>query len=445
MAEGRGDRRRADLATRLGPFRHPAYAIYWTGGLVSNMGTWLQTVAGSVFVYQLTRSTFAVGVFNFAGFIPILLFSVWGGALSDRYDRRSVVMVTHVVSGLVAGVLAVRTVAGSAGVVDVVATAFVINLLWALGKPSLVSLIPNIVPRTDLQDAVGLNSLQFIAGQIIGPTIAAITLATAGAGMAFSINALTYLGPIGAMLYLQRRDLGGRARRRSDASDGSAPSIGSFVRGNAWVPAMLVAVVTTAAAMEIQRTLAPGLVHEILGEPEASAGLLVAAQSVGSAIALLLFVPIRRRGWSRTAATGGFLSQGLGILIVAGASSLLVAGIGVSFIGFGFSLSFPVLTATLQEATPDRLRGRVMAFHQLAHLGNRPFTALIIGGAAAAVSIQAGVLVGLVLVPVGIAVTRIGWRALPLSALEAARAADATGPRGDGPGSPPPAVDATAG
>ena len=132
---------------------------------MSNLGTWLQAVAGSIFVYQLTGSSFAVGVFNFAGFVPILLFSVWGGQISDRLDRRGVVIVTHVAAMAIAAVLAGLTLVGVAGEIHLIVTVFLLNTLWAIGKPSLAALIPNIVPREDLQDAVGLNSLQFIGAR----------------------------------------------------------------------------------------------------------------------------------------------------------------------------------------------------------------------------------------------------------------------------------------
>jgi MFS family permease len=413
MANGERPPQRA-LGDRLGPFRHPAYAVYWTGGFVSNLGTWLQAVAGSIYVYQLTQSSFAVGVFNFAGFIPILLFSVWGGQLSDRFDRRTVVIWTHVVSFVAAAVLAVATVAGQANELLLIGIVFLLNTLWAIGKPSLVSLIPNIVPREDLQDAVGLNSLQFIGGQIVGPLLAAFVMATSGAGVAFTINAFTYLGPIVAMLYLVRVGMAGpgTAAARGERARAAAVSAVAFVRQHVWVPALLVGIVASAAAVEIQRTLAPALVSEVLHEPESAAGIIVAAQSVGSAIALFLFVPIRRRGWSRGAALAGYAFQGVGVTTVAFAPSLAVACIGVGFIGFGFSLCFPVLTAVLQEETPDALRGRVMSYHQMAHLGNRPFTALFVGSVAAAVGTQGGVLAGLVLAPIGILAVRTAWRAL---------------------------------
>lgn len=405
-----------DLVERLGPFRHPAYGLYWFGTFVSNLGTWLQAVAGSIFIYQLTSSSFAVGFYNFAGFAPLLLFSVWGGQISDRFDRRRIVVVTHALSLGAAALLAVLTLGGVAGEAHLIVIAFVLNTMWALGKPSLVSLIPNIVPREDLQDAVGLNSLAFVAGQIVGPIAAAAVMAFAGAGLAFLINALTYLGPISSMVYLYRLGLGGpgtAAARRAGGAEAASASVLAFVRGHVWVPALLVGVGTVAAVTEILRTLAPGLVAEVLLAPESAVGLLIAAQSTGAAVALLLFVPIRRRGWSRRAALAGYVFEGVGIVTLASTGSLAVACGGVALIGFGFSLCLPVLTAVLQEETPDSMRGRVMALHQMAHLGNRPFTALMAGGIAGALGPRAGVIAGLLLVPIGLIAVRAAWRALP--------------------------------
>ena len=105
----------APRRSRLGPFRNPAYRPYWFGVTINNMGTWLQAVAGSVFVYQLTGSSFDVGLANFMGFIPILLFSVHGGRLSDRLDRRRVVLATHLLSAASTGALAIAAFAGEIG------------------------------------------------------------------------------------------------------------------------------------------------------------------------------------------------------------------------------------------------------------------------------------------------------------------------------------------
>jgi MFS family permease len=408
--------RRTDSASsgRLGPFRHPAYAAYWAGISVSNVGSWLQTVAGSIFVYQLTSSAFAVGVFNFAGFLPILLFSVWGGQISDRFDRRQVVQATHLLSMLIAAILATLTIAGAANVVILMVAVFLLNVLWAFGKPALTSLVPNLVPVEEVQDAVGLTSLSFIAGQIVGPVLAAGIMATAGAGLAFLINALTYGGPVLAMVYIGRIGKGGRMEPAGRTRAAMAPveSAAAFMRGHGWVAALLVGIVVTAAAMDAQRTLAPPIVTDRFGLPASTAGLLVGAQSLGSALPLLFFVQLRKRGWSQRAALAGYLFQMAGLILTAVAASLYVAMLGVALIGFGFSLTFPILTAALQVATPDKLRGRVMSIHQMAHLGSRPMTALAAGAIAGLLGTQLGVLSWVALAPVGIVAARAAWRGL---------------------------------
>src|SRR2546430_2716630 len=117
----------SQVRSRLGPFAASAFAIYWSGGLVSNIGTWLQNVVGSVFVYERTGSALAVGLLNFATFAPMLLFSVFGGVISDRFDRRLVVVVTHLFSLAAASALAVLSVLGTLEPVHVVVTAFVLQ------------------------------------------------------------------------------------------------------------------------------------------------------------------------------------------------------------------------------------------------------------------------------------------------------------------------------
>jgi MFS family permease len=402
-------------AGRLGPFRHRPFAVYWAGGLLSNLGTWLQAVAGSIFVYQLTGSPLAVGVLNFAAFLPILLFSVAGGVISDRFDRRAVVISTHVLSLVLAAGLAAVTFAGSATEVHLIAVAFALNVAYAVAKPAIIAMLPSLVPRDELTDAVGLNTLQFILGQIAGPTLAALVMATAGAGWAFTINALTFLGPILSMVYLQRRGLGERRVSERTSAPGERPVAAEgfgYIRRHGWVLALLTGVVAVSAPLEVIRTLSPALVVEGLGEPESTAGLIVAAQSVGSALALAVFVPFRRRGLATRMAAAGLAIQAVGLMLTAIAGSLAVAAVAVGLVGFGFSLCFPVLTGTLQAEVPDEVRGRIMAVHQIAHLGNRPITALLAAGIATAVGAQPAVIAGIVLAPIGLLAVRRAWQQL---------------------------------
>jgi MFS family permease len=412
---------------RFGPFRNRSYVVYWLGVAISSLGTWVTAVAGSIYVYQLTGSTFAVGVFNFASFLPIVLFSVWGGQISDRHDRRMVTAVTHTLSLAISTVLAILTFVGAATELTLAFSMFLVNMLWALGKPSLLALVPNIVPRDDLKDAVALTSLGFMTGQVAGPLVAAAAIAVAGAWLAFAINALTYLAPVVAMVVIARMGLSGQEAPLDRTAQAPSRSAVTYVRHNVWAICLLAGVVVVSFAMELQRTLAPALATETLDIPEANAGLLLFAQSVGSAISFLLFVPIRRIGWSRRSAFIGLGLQGAGVVIGALATLLPVAMIGFFLIGLGFALTFPVLTAELQNATPDDLRGRIMSYHQIALLGHRPLTALLVGAVATAFGLVAGALIWLPALPIGLLAVRTAWRRLPESPTEA-RPARATGP-----------------
>jgi hypothetical protein len=219
------------------------------------------------------------------------------------------------------------------------------------------------------------------------------------------------------MLELRRRGLAAgsadRGRSASTAGGVSRRAAGAvaYVREHRWVVAVLFGVVACSAPLEVVRTLSPAIAQQ-LGEPESVAGLLIAAQSVGSAVALLAFVPLRRSGHARTLVSVGLGLEAVGLALTIVAPGLPVAWLAGNFLGFGFSLSFPVLTSTLQAEVPDAVRGRIMSFHQMFHLGNRPFAALAAGAAATIVTAQAAVAVGLALIPVGLVAARRAWRGL---------------------------------
>ena len=401
------------MQSRFGPFARLPFTVYWTGGLLSNVGTWLQAVAGSVFVFDRTGSPLAVGILNFATFAPVLLFSVTGGVLSDRLDRRVIVIATHVFSLLVSTVLAVLTFSGSVTELHVIVTAFLLQTSWAVAKPAMVSMLPALVPRALLHEAVGLNTLQFMVAQLVGPVLATVLLGASGFALAFSINAVTFLGPILAMAYLWGRGIGGRAPRVPRTAGAGQPlGILSYVRSQPWIASVLLGVIATSAILEIIRTTSPVLVSTHLGRPTSDTGLLVAAQSAGMVLGLLASVPLGRRGLARALAPVGLVLQLVGLFVVSGATDMVIAAVAVGLIGSGFSLCFPVLTSILQTEVPDAVRGRLMSIHQMAHLGNRPFAALAAGAISASFGVPIACLAGMALVPVGLVAVRSAWRGL---------------------------------
>jgi sugar phosphate permease len=184
------------------------------------------------------------------------------------------------------------------------------------------------------------------------------------------------------------------------------------VRSQPWIAFALLAIVMTSAVTEVIRTTAPVIVTERLGRPSSDAGLVIAAQSVGYVTGIFTLTALRRRDVARQIASFGLILEGCGLLIASVATEIAVAAVGIIAIGLGFALCLPVVTAALQAEVPDHIRGRLMSFHQIALLGNRPFTALAAGAIAASFGVPVACLVAVLLVPIGLLAVRAAWRNL---------------------------------
>jgi MFS family permease len=369
---------------RLGVFRHRDFSLYWSGGLLSNTGTWLQNVTAAVHIYLLTQSAMMVGVLSAVTFLPILLFGLWGGVASDRFDRRRIVIVTHIVSMVAMAILTWLAIAGLVTPLILLVNAFVVNTAWAFAKPALVTLLPSLVEREELVEATASNSLQYTLAQFVGPMLSAGILAVANPSVAYGLNTLTFLGPILAMLLIRSWKLV-PSSRSDEGKPWQALLAGlRYVRDQPVVGGMLLAVASSAALPEVVRTMSPIYAVEVLKSPEAAAGLLIGAQGFGAAIALFAMPALRRIGDSRLV-VAGVAAQALGMLILAIAPGLEIANAGSFVAGCGFAIVFTHLTAHLLEVPSDTMRGRVMALHTVANLGLRPITAVLVGWGATVV------------------------------------------------------------
>jgi MFS family permease len=363
--------------------RRRDFALYWWSGMVSGPGTWLHNVTASVLMLMMTGSPFMVGLVNFATFIPTLLFSLPAGSLGDRFDKRRVVTWSQAAALLVAVGLTVLSVRGLLTPWVLIGVCFLLGTAAAVSKPSMSALLPALVPRAAVARATALNVTQFQFGQIAGPALASLILIVASPTWAFGINAATFVAPIVAMRLIRVEEDGAAARR---GRGGSVFEGLRFIRRSAAMPAILLAVVLSNAAVEALRTLAPTLADE-LHRPEA-AGIVIMGYSVGAMLGLVTYGWIEGvlpRRWMLVTA---FTLQALGVTCVALAPSLPLTVIAAAPIGIGFSLSTPLLSAALQHLSPDDYRSRVMSAFSMAHLGLRPLFALAAGALATVLSTQ---------------------------------------------------------
>jgi MFS family permease len=376
----------ATVGTRWGVFANRDFRIYWSGGFVSNIGTWLQNVTASVLVLTLTHSPLMVGVLNFATFAPIFALSMFGGMLSDRFDRRRVIVYTQLFSLAVAAVITVLTGIGAMNAPILIALATLLGCSYALAKPALSALLPSLVERSEIANATAINTLQFNLGQVVGSALSALLLAVSTPTFAFGMNTLSFSGPILAMYLLRRsklRETKRRATLRGSGREGMALALGSPA-----ILALLIAVALSNASVEALRTLAPEIADKTLNLSPNAAGLIITSYSIGATSGLVLFGVLSKRIRPGPMLAIAFGLQAAGVAGVALSSSLLPAGILAAPIGLGFAMNIPLLTAGLQLLSPEEFRGRVMSMFSMIHLGLRPVFSLAAGAMATVLNLR---------------------------------------------------------
>ena len=198
--------------------RIPVFRRVWFASVASNGGTWLQAVAAGWLVWELTGSAVVVGALALAYRAPALLFSTWGGKIADRHDWRAVGIITFLVQALGALALAILFWTGHITVPVIFAATIVIGIGFAFGLPSVLALVPALVPVGRLQDAVALNAVGINVARMVGPMIGGVVLAFAGAAWCFLLNAVSFLTLVIALALIPRLNQGSRVPKRLRAA-----------------------------------------------------------------------------------------------------------------------------------------------------------------------------------------------------------------------------------
>lgn len=364
------------------PLRSRRFVAYWLAGIISNVGTWLQSVTAGVVIYQLTGSALMVGVLGFANFVRVFCLALPGGYLADRYGPRAVIIIAHALALVVGSTLTALAFMGRAGAPVLIATAALFGICYALAKPALSSMVPALVPKLILPKATAINTLQFTAGQIGGSLLSSVLLVTAGAPWAFAVNCLSFLGPILAMLVIG--PIGKSAKERRKALQDSEGGALRLARRTPPMITLLVTVALANAAVEGLRTVSPAFVSEGLRIDVTRSGLMIASNSVGSLIGLIIFGMVYARIGGFMMLLSAFAMTAVGAVVLGTTTHVPVAVLGAAVIGVGFSFTIPVLNSSLLLLSPDEYRGRVMSMFAMAHLGFRPVWSLAAGAVTSA-------------------------------------------------------------
>jgi MFS family permease len=345
------------LPAALAPLRHRSFAALWCAAFVSNIGTWMESLAVGILVTETTGRSGWAGLVAGAAFLPGFLLGPVGGALADRYPRRRLLVLTSLAQAGLAAVLSALAAAGtpSPGVVTLIA--FAAGCASALGFPAYQSMLPDLVPRDEVVGAVALSSAQWNLGRILGPALAALAIGTDRYALAFALNAVSFAGVI---VVVARLDLPRPSGQPQPIVAALRDGV-SFVRHDRVLRTVFgfMAVNSLLAAPFI--ALVPPMAIEVLDAGASGTATLVTAQGVGAVtMALSLGVLVKRFGSARVLEALMVLLP-LSLLAYAVSPRLVVAAPAIAVVGFFYVGCLSGITSTAQLRAPARIRGRVVA------------------------------------------------------------------------------------
>jgi MFS family permease len=374
---------RADVgpAAALRLIRHRNFGPYFVGNAASASGTWFQNLAAQLLVYRLTHSPFLLGVLNFGNFIPVLVLAPWAGSAADRCDRRRVVLVTQLGSTALSALLAVLAWTGDAPVWGVVVCALGLGIGSAFAAPASQALISDLVPRSELQSAVALNSMTYNLARAVGPALAALSVRHLGIPASFAINSGSYLLLVAGVLVVRTEP-----RRRASRAETRLRESLRLVREQPRLLAFLLIVTAVGFASDPVNTEAPAFARAF-GRPDTWSGVLIGVFGAGAVSAAFLLAG-RVAGSSRRMLVTLTL-LGVGIVGFALSHALWLAFVFLAVGGFGYLASNTSATSRLQLEVAEHQRGRIMALWSVAFLGLRPLASLADGGIAGAFGVRA--------------------------------------------------------
>jgi MFS family permease len=368
------------LALAVRALRHRNFQLFFTGQLISLVGTWMQTVAESWLVYRLTGSTLLLGTVGFASQIPVFIMAPIGGIVADRTNRHRVVIATQFSAMILAGILATLTLTHRVHVWHVIVLAACLGVVNAFDIPARQAFLIDMVGRGDLMNAIALNSSMFNGARIIGPAVAGILVASIGEGWCFAANSISYIAVIGGLLMM-------RLDRPAKLAGGGSPLENilegfRFAQNTGPIRAILLLLGLISFVGVPYAVLMPVFADQILHGGARGLGILMGATGVGALLgAASLAARVGLKGLGRLI---GWCAGGFGVSLILFSFSRVFWLSMVLLVPVGFFIMVQMASSNtlIQSMVPDRLRGRILAVYSMMFMGMAPFGSLSAGAVA---------------------------------------------------------------
>ena len=369
------------------------YRLFFFGQLISVTGTWMQTVAQSWLVLNLTNSGVALGITVALQFLPMLLFGMWGGLLADRSDKRKLLIAMQVAGGLLALILYALVATDTVELWMVYVLAFGLGLVTMIDMPTRQSFVIEMVGPDEVPNAVGLNSAMFNTGRILGPTAAGVIIATLGLAPAFLANAVSFVPVIAGLMMMRPDELFRRERAERRRGEVRAGVLYAWRQPTLRSTLLLVGVLGMFGFNFI--VVLPLMAKFTFGGDAGLYSLFTALMSFGSLAGAL--VAASRSKPTTAMLVGSGVAFGALMLVTAAAPTAWVAAVLLVGVGMAMMLFMATANTTLQLNSDPAMRGRVMALYGLLFAGSTPVGGPVMGWISEAWGPRVGLAIGGVL------------------------------------------------
>jgi MFS family permease len=365
------------LRQTFSALRHRNFRLFFSGQLVSLIGTWMQNTAQGWLVYEMTHSRWLLGLVTAVNSAPMLLFSIWGGSIADRHSKRNIVLWTQASMMVLAFTFAALVASGHITTWQILVVAALRGLAMAFDMPARQAFMVEMTSREDLMNAISLNSSIVNGARVIGPSVAGFLIARIGIAMCFFLDGLSYLAVI-AGLGMMRLPKFVKPQRTGSALAHVLEGF-SYVWGHRRMKTLLILFSIVGIFGWSYSVLMPAFATDVLNIGAGGYGALLSANGVGALLGALTVASLGHRVSRRFLVFGGLWIFSAMLLLLAFVQNFYLALLFLAIGGWGMLLFFSTTNTLLQTSSSDEMRGRVMGIWALVFGGMMPIGGLEAG------------------------------------------------------------------
>ncbi len=357
-------------------FRSKNYRLYFASQLVSLVGTWLQIIAQSWLVLQLTNSAFMVGLISALGFLPILFFSLFGGVIVDHFRKRDLLIFTNATSMVLALILGFAALFNLVTIPLIAVLSFLLGVVNALDMPTRQSFTIEMVGREALPSAIALNMGMFNASRVIGPAIAGLLIARFGNAGAFILNGLSFIAPIIALLLMHvSTDV-------PNTHFNPLPAIKEgliYTFNHSLIKSLIIFTTFLSIFGFSYATILPVIAKNIFNQGADGLGIMYAASGIGALAGTALIGVTTKKFSALQLIVAGTIVFALALIAFSLTANFTLALVLLFIQGIAMTLPFAMINSSIQHHVEDSVRGRVSSIYTLAFMGMQPFGSFQVG------------------------------------------------------------------